>query len=54
MKPIPTKLTLAAAHVGEAIRLLLSVDRTRFQDITRQLQPFVRQIEQLRKNESNQ
>lgn len=50
MEQTPTKITLAAAHVGEAIRLLRSIDKQRFEHITRSLQPYVRQIEKLKED----
>lgn len=43
----PLKIAMAAGHVDEAARLLDSVDRDRFGEITRSLRPFVRRIEQL-------
>jgi hypothetical protein len=47
------KISLAAGHVGEAVRLLRSVDREKFEYITRKLQPLIRKIEEAA-NQSNQ
>jgi len=44
---------MAAAHIAEAIRLLMSVDRRKFEEITTDLQPFIKRIQQFRGGEEN-